>query len=320
MARVLVPYFTIAFLIIVPITAPAQGFNALCDTADGCKAPSGIVPTAAWVHSFNTHYGIDEGLGMTFAERTGDWAYNYDAFQIGLALPISLGDEGRFGTFVVGGTVAIPSSAQGEEIFTNGGSPPATLHARKWTADTYYATAEGLWAYPVLGDWIALAGFRWVYWQTTYTNPFDVRGSSLPTDTADVTVNAYLPLLGIMSKMGGLTVGAVGFPTALGDVTHYESFNGSNSHIKVSGGFDGGYIAEVFVDYAVSLQDSPILSSAFSAFSKAAFLTTEGVVKLEQTLTGISEEYDFRLQRNLLFLGAKGTINFDIAGLVDLLY
>ena len=168
---------------------------------------------------------------------------------------------------MLGGTIAIPSSASGEESFFNGST---LLHGRKWCVSTYYATLDGLWAYPMSGDWFALGGFRWVYWQTSYEGPNTVKGGSASTDTADVTVTAYLPLLGFSKKMGGLTLGALGFPSTRGSVVHNESFHGSISRIECTGRFDGGYFAEVFA------------------------------------------EYGFYLQRNLLFLGAKATFEFDL--------
>jgi hypothetical protein len=108
----------------------AQALSAMCQ-----DDPSRALVTGAWVHSANTHYSVNES-GITFAERTGDWSYNYDAFQIGCGIPLVVSDESRFGQVVVGGTIALPSSAEGEELFTNGGSTPFTLHSRKWKADT----------------------------------------------------------------------------------------------------------------------------------------------------------------------------------------
>ena len=167
------------------------------------------------------------------------------------------------------------------------------MHARKWSADTYYATLEGLWAYPIYDTWSALGGFRWVYWQTTYKNPYDVVGGSLASDEADVTVNAYLPIFGIMTSMRGLTVGAVGFPTTIGRVEHKESFAGNTSRIKAAGDFDGGYFAEIFMEYGVPAYDLPGLSAALTVFGKVSFLRATSNVKLDSIVAGLSQDYDF---------------------------
>ena len=307
MRKSLILVFLIVALVVVPAMVSAQALLSL-----GKGGDSKFFVTGGWVYSFNTRYSIDEGNGITFAERTGDWAYDYNAFQIGLGLPVKLGDEGQYGAFVLGGTLAIPSSHQGEEIFTNAGAPPTTLHARKWSADTYYATLEGIWAYPIYGTWSALGGFRWVYWQTSFKNPYDVVGGSLAGDEADVTVNAYLPIFGIMTSMRGLTVGAVGFPTTIGRVEHKESFVGNAARIKAAGDFDGGYFAEIFMEYGVPAYDLPGLSAALSVFGKVSFLRTTSNVKLSNVGLGLSQDYDFALQRNLMVLGAKATFDFDL--------
>jgi hypothetical protein len=160
--------------------------------------------TGAWVHSFNTRYSYERSEAPFLLIRTGDWSYNYDSFQLGLGIPFVLGAEGSLGTFVVGGTITIPSISSGEEALRdNAGN---LTEFRKWSADTYYATVEGLWAYPVTGGWSALAGFRWICWQTSYDNVSSLH-TTLP-DKADVTVNGYVPFLGVMTNLFGLNIGA----------------------------------------------------------------------------------------------------------------
>jgi hypothetical protein len=297
-------------LVAVPTVLYAQSLSFL-----GKGGESKFFVTGAWVYSFNTHYSIDGADQLTFAEQTGDWSYDYNSFQVGLGLPIMLGDQGQYGSFLLGGTLAIPVSHNGQEIFTNGGAPPTTLEGRKFSADTYYATLEGIWAYPIYNTWSALGGFRWVYWQTSYSNPFDAVGTNSAADTGDVTVNAYLPIFGIMTSMRGLTVGAVGFPTTIGTVEHKESFNGSTSRIKATGDFDGGYFAEIFMEYGVPAYDLPGLSAALSVYGKVSWLRTTSDVKLSNVGLGLSETYDFALQRNLMFIGAKATFDFDLPSL-----
>ena len=151
-----------------------------------------------------------------------------------------------------------------------------------------------------------------MYWQTSFKNPYDVVGTSLAGDEADVTVNAYLPIFGIMTSMRGLTVGAVGFPTTIGRVEHKESFAGNAARIKATGDFDGGYFAEIFMEYGVPAYDLPGLSAALSVFGKVSFLRTTSNVKLSNVGLGLSQDYDFALQRNLMVLGAKATFDFEL--------
>jgi hypothetical protein len=218
------------------------------------------------------------------------------------------------GTFALGATLSIPTVSQGEELLT--GSAGGTLLARKWDADTYYTTVEGLWAYPVLTGWSALAGFRWIYWQTSYTNSYDITLGSL-TDTGDVTINGYVPFVGIMTKRGGFTIGAVGIPTTVGTVEHKESVLGSTNRLVVTGDLSGGYFAEIFAEYGIPAYDAMGVMADFSIFCKVSWLHATSTVTMQDLSTAggfaTPRDFDFILDRNLLFLGAKTTLNFDLS-------
>jgi len=305
----------IVVLIVVPSMVCAQALFGKACKDDANK----FFVTGAWVHSFETGYTIDSEAGNITAAtgvRTGKWAYDYDTFQVGFGLPITLGDEGQFGQFIISGTYALPVSSDGEELLTDAAAPPTSLLSRKWSADTTYGTLEGVLAYPVYDTWYALAGFRWVSWQTTYKNPKDSNGGLGATvlDEADVSVNGYVPFIGVMTSMRGLTVGAVGIPTTLGTVEHRETIGALR--LKGKGDLDGGYFAEVFLDYSTPTFEMPGLSAGISVFCKASWLRTTTDLKLEELSTPIApQEYDFALQRNLFFVGGKATFDFTLPDL-----
>ena len=154
-------------------------------------------------------------------------------------------------------------------------------------------------------------GFRWVNWQTSYSNPSNFTFGAA-TDGATVDVNGYVPLLGIMTSMKGLTVGAVAFPTTLGTVEHLESIFPAN-RLEAKGDFNGGYFAEIFMDWTMPAFELPGMEAGLSIFSKISFLrTTADVTFRNLAAPAVTQEYDFALQRNLFFLGAKATIDFEI--------
>lgn len=301
----------VSALMLFPNLALSQACSALCQ-----ENPGGLFLTAAWVQSLKTNVFMTES-GNTFLERTGEWAYSYNAFQLGFGAPLALPDERRFGTLILGGTIALPSSGEAQESFTTGA---VTLHKRKWAANTSYATLEGIWACPAYKAWRLLGGFRWVNWQTRYERPFDSLplGASLPTDTADLTLNAYLPLVGLSTTARGVRVGVLGFPTTTGTLEHKESFTGAISRIEIRGKLHAGYFAEAFVEYDAPSFDLPGLSGGLSVFAKASALRSTANTQLEQALTGISDDYRFTVQRTLFFLGVKAKFEFQLGALLGL--
>lgn len=307
---------SISLLIALPSMSHSQSSLASGGVDKGFHVPHRVTLSGAWVHSLNTHYSVASDIGFR-GIRTGDWSYNYDAFQIGLSMPFELGEDAALGTLVMGGTLALPTVSQGEELLRNASG--ATILARKWRADTFYATAEALWAYPMLAGTSVLAGFRWTSWQTSYKDSYDVTLGA-PTDTGDVTINAYLPFFGILTKLGDLTFGAVGLPTTLGRVEHKESVLGSTNRLVVSGDFNGGYFGEIFAEYSVPSFNLQGISADLSIFCKASQLhaTAPVIMRDLSTAGGLAtpREFDFTLNRDLLMLGAKAAINFDLPELL----
>jgi hypothetical protein len=320
MRKSLILISLIVVFVVVPSMVCAQMFFGKGLLGKSCKDNANqLFFTGGWVHSFQTGYTIDGQDGNIQAAtgvRTGKWAYDYDTFLVGVGMPITLGEEGKYGQIILSGTYGLPVSPDAEEILTDGLVPPTSLLARKWSAETTYGTLEALLAYPVYNTWYALAGFRWVSWQTTYKNPKDSNGGlgSTVDDEADVSVNGYVPFFGIMTSMRGLTVGAVGIPTTLGTVEHKETIGALR--LKGKGDFDGGYFAEVFLDYSTPTFEMPGLSAGISVFCKASWLRTTTDLKLEELNTPVdSQDYDFALQRNLFIVGGKATFDFDIPDL-----
>jgi hypothetical protein len=265
-----------------------------------------------------THYVLSKGDAVVTGIGQAEWDYKYSSFYTAAMLPLSIGD---YSAVLLSGSLAIPSSSPArEKLHRDTGVFEAT---RRWNADTYWATLEGIWAYPLSGTFTALAGFRWECWQTSYKSPVNeyALGPLLaPTDSADVTVNGYIPFVGLMVTYGHLNLGAVGIPTTIGEVEHNESFNnGGLRGMEVKGTFTGGYFFEMFADYALPLPGGlgPGIDAELSLFGKCSFLEVEATPTLRWTgsLPG-EEDYDFSLHRNLFVVGAKATLKFNLAGIL----
>jgi|GEM_PF-996853 len=318
MKKLVASLAVVAVMIAVPALAPAQGWPSLGvpdDVALGNLSLTGGYVTNAGV----THYKVSKaanGIGPA-GVRQAEWDYDYASFYMAGTLPVSMGDRGAL---LLSASVAIPSTSQGRETLYNNAFAP--VGSRLWSADTYTGTLEAIWAYPLSSSFSALAGFRWVYWQTSYKSPeIQVNpGIYTNTDTGDVTLNGYVPFIGLLATYGGLNVGAVGIPTTVGDLVHKESFANGGVSVEATGAFTGGYFFELFADYGMPMPGSLVAGydADVALFGKCSFLAIDASPTLDWNVGAVTttETMDFSLQRNLFVLGAKATLNFNIAGLL----
>ena len=182
---------------------------------------------------------------------------------------------------------------------------------------------EGTWAYPLSDNFTVLAGFRWESWQTSFkslVNEFNIVHS--PTDTAFLTVNGYIPVIGLLATYRGLNFGVIGIPTFIGEVEHRETID-QIDFLEAKADFNSGYFFEIFGDYALPMPGSLVSGQEIdlSLFGKCSFLEIIATPTLTWRDTlGLygEEEMDFRLQRNLFVVGAKATLKFNIAGLLPI--
>ena len=333
MNRVWISFCICAVLVAVPMFTSAQIYSAISSSANGEDGQLPFYLTGAYVTNLGTaEYFVENEPRMErFRAKSGRWACDYNAFQVGLGIPMDLGD---MGSFVVGGTIAIPSAGLGEEsLFEDRPYGQGSLRvARKWTADTYFATLEGMHVYPINDSWSTLAGFRWSYWQTSYRVPYDVDGNRTgtnqavaDTDTADMTVNAFIPLLGVMTDLGRLKAGFVGFPTVCGTAEHHEILGRGtqpNERATIYSDFSSGYFIEAFLDYTIPSLDLAGADISFSFFTKLNYLYAghSSTFTLRRNNNPSIVDQDFVFYRSLLALGGKATLSFDTAGLINLVY
>lgn len=327
MKKIIVCFAMVVALVAPPTLVVAQLLPGLPGLPG---MPALNLPSNVTLGNLSVYGGWATNAGMTKYTATksvpivtniglAEWDYEYSSFFTAATLPVSMGD---YGAVLLSGSLALPSASPARETMYH--VDGTFVQNRRWSADTYWATLEGIWAYPLSSTFSTLAGFRWVCWQTSYKSPNierDVWTIYAPTDKGDVTVNGYVPFVGLLATYRGLNVGAVGIPTTIGDVEHNESFDpaGAGTIVEAKGTFTGGYFFEMFVDYALQLPGGlgPGVDADLSLFGKFSFLEIKATPTFRWDVGIVGEEeMDFRLRRNLFVLGAKATLNFNVAGLL----
>jgi hypothetical protein len=248
-------------------------------------------------------------------DNVGDLDYaTTHALYLGAGIPIDLRTKG---IFRLAASVTVPTARKVEQLTPD---PPAD-HQRDWSGKTIWGTVEGLWGYPIGCDVLALAGFRWDHWQTSLKNPSNWRPIAVrfdPSDTGDLTVNSYLPLVGLVTNQGRFTFGVLGFPVTFGDAEYHESTLGRPrrlGRITEHGNFNNGYFLEFFSDMAIAV--GPIANNTVDAsaslFAKLSFLDARGTASWQRdVLDPLAYNPQFSFRRSIFVIGAETTIQFSI--------
>jgi hypothetical protein len=187
---------------------------------------------------------------------------------------------------------------------------PITRHWDTYT-DWWYVSGELAWKYSSLFS--VLGGFRYEYFSTRFRNPSDVQGFVLSSqDTADITVNSYIPYIGFQHKYEGpttmLSVRAIGFPFAPADLEHVETGEAGLGYRTESkrGRFTSSCFAELAAEYAVrAFGDSQV-----GAFVRWNLLEGRGLIPVEIPRIRFSQENLFSFHRNTVSFGGSFTLSF----------
>ena len=184
---------------------------------------------------------------------------------------------------------------------------------RRWDVytDWWYVDGELVWKYS--GLFSVLGGFRYEHFSTRFRNPSDVPGLVLSSqDTADITVNSYMPYIGVQHKYDSpttmLSVRAIGFPFVPADLEHLETGEAGLGYRTESkrGRFTSSYFAELAAEYAVRVFGD----SQVGAFVRWNLLEGRGLIPVEIPRIGFSQENLFSFHRNTLSFGGSFTLNF----------
>jgi hypothetical protein len=305
---------------------PGKGQSSACGSCDPC-APRLCGPPIFYVgwmdtHSASLHFNATSGGGQHWP-LAGIW--------LGLADSINLN---RNWGLDFDGWLLIPMNSRGNESETLETSTPVTVFTglpplyyrvdqvvstttlvRTWETkpDWWYVDAAA--TYGISDAFKVLGGFRYEHFSTSFRNPHSVFGLiTTPNDTADVTVNNYLPFVGLQSGVGGSTskisIKVIGFPMAFADVTFGETgMFGVNSRVQSKGGWDKGYFLEIFAEATTNFS----ANMGVGAFVTWNMMHAQGNLKTDiLPVIGSIDSPETVFNRDHYTVGANMTLNFGL--------
>jgi hypothetical protein len=219
------------------------------------------------------------------------------------------------------GWVLIPSNRQGSEqepittLITSTTFPFTTqvpgVGNRTWNTRTEWWYLDAAATYAFSPGFKALAGFRYDHFSTRFDNPTNAFGVVLtPDDTADLTVNSYLPFVGLQTIVGGpasnVMVRWIGFPVAPANLTFSETnANTLGTRVDSTGNWSNSYWMEIFAEYNRNFAANMGIGAFFRwhLYHGQASLTTNPL-----GFAGVSSDASF--DRNAITLGGNIQLNF----------
>ena len=123
--------------------------------------------------------------------------------------------------------------------------------SRDWGTSTQMVNFQAIVTYRFTSSLSGILGFRYDSFMTKFSHPDHLDGvvHSIPSNTADLTMNLDIPFFGIgyfrTLKFGGdLNIGLIGLPTLPGELEYKEVFGGGNQVSLSRTEFMSGYFLE----------------------------------------------------------------------------
>lgn len=180
-------------------------------------------------------------------------SYGIRGVWLGLAAQTNL--MGRIG-ILADYWILIPTNQSSGETFSLTDGPPG---GKTWSTNTDWWFVDGALSYDTCGLGKLLAGFRYDRFATNFKDPGNFSGAAgSPSDTGDVTINCYIPFVGVQTDLGTsggnqLMFRVIGFPWLGGDAKFHDSIGTSfvltQDRIELAKGVGKGYFFEAFAEY-----------------------------------------------------------------------
>jgi hypothetical protein len=254
------------------------------------------------------HPGTDDLLSIITT-------YPVSGLWLGLAAQASLTDP--IGLYADAWMI-VPSNRESEETYS---VAPSVLGGKTWRTSTEWWLLNGALTYSTCNLGRLVAGFRYDRFATNLKDPDNFVGAlGLSSDRGDITINCYVPFIGVQMDQGSL-VGSrlmfriIGFPWLGGDVKYHDSIGNfviiEQDRIELSKGLGKGYFLEVFAEYV-----RPVFGSGqIGVFARWNMLHGNGErIGITDVLGGfpLTGRYQFAFDRQSWTLGGNIRLNFNL--------
>ncbi|MDQ7784821.1 MAG: hypothetical protein RDU20_18200 [Desulfomonilaceae bacterium] len=301
----------LSVICLVGMSAVAQaqgGYGWICpSTAKVGTAPS------VYAGYFFQHKGADFSFTITdpAANSVGELRQQFDLQGILLELMVPVKGSGPLG-LVLGWSYLFPIDRTAHETMT---FTADAARYRTWRADTQWWDLQAALTYDFVPSGTVILGFRYDSFQTNFHDP-----SVQPGDTANLTINGYIPFFGcavsnIAPGTGlDIEVGAIGFPTMLGSVDYIEVVSAGIPiggaevlGFPASNGFGKGYFFEAFGEIGMPL----LYGWQAAAFVKYSTINAHTQIHVGERNAEIpTTDYDFDLDRRIWVVGGRVSLCF----------
>ena len=123
-------------------------------------------------------------------------SYPIRGLWLGLAGQANL--TGRIGLFA-DYWIIVPANQPSDETYSLTDGPPG---GKTWSTNTDWWLVDGALSYDTCGLGKLLAGFRYDRFATNFKDPGNFSGAlGLSSDTGDVTINCYIPFVGVQTDL-----------------------------------------------------------------------------------------------------------------------
>ncbi len=275
-----------------------------------CAVP--VLYTGYFFHDKGAEFSIsspDTPNSLTYLQHK----FNLQGIWLETIVPVR--GSGPLG-MAVGVAFLFPFDERSREILV---SSTGQAVERTWLSDTQWWNLQMFLTYDFGPGITAIAGFRYESFQTNFTSPSaEVFGGTTFEDTSNLTVNSYIPFLGLaaaatLPRVGlNAEFGVIGFPTVMGSVDFVETglftiLGQTIEGIPVSDGFDNGFFLEGFAEATVPLAYG-VRTGAFVKFSTVQAESNVNVGARHANIPNV--DYDADFSRKSWVLGGFASLDF----------
>jgi len=326
MRRVVVVVFSLVVLMWISVAASAQVCRRiqLCDP--GLKW--GLSAEGGWLGYFRKGLVLNAEGGPFFTNSGVQVSQELPVEGPWFALELSASPNPRFSGYLKG-TWLIPTNRSSSEEFDRISIWPP--EGRQLSTSTQWYTLEGAGIYWGLYSGLGIiGGFRYDSYCTAFSNPtlFDFTGMGSLSDEADLTMNLYLPFVGLVLDQGSVQLGFIGFPTVIGELKYGTTYGGASfaggwMRGDLGASFNGGYFVELFAQWGTELDIGPgaLSSGNLSLFAKYSYL--HGWATPDESFSSVgapaaslggptANEVSFGLLRETYTIGARLDLAFSL--------